>query len=242
LRILVALLAALLPLPAAAQVVPQPGAGDPRVQTVEYQPEQVVQIRGAPGYQITLELGADEHIENIAVGDSGAWQVTANKRGDLVFLKPIQPGVTTNMTVVTDIRTYAFELVPLFGSQPDMPYTIRFRYPPTVTAGAAAAQPGEGVVAAAAVPRGRYKLSGDRAVRPSGIDDDGAKTYIEWPADRSLPAVYALDAKGKEMLVNGNMRDGIYVIDSVPARLVFRLDRQVARATRVGANVGGGLN
>jgi type IV secretion system protein VirB9 len=236
---MLALLAALLPLPATAQVVPQPGAGDPRVQTVEYHPEQVVQIRGAPGYQITLELGADEHIENIAVGDSGAWQVTANKRGDLVFLKPIQSGVTTNMTVVTDIRTYAFELVPLFGSQPDMPYTIRFRYPsPTPVAGTT--PPAE--TAAASAPRGRYKLSGDRAVRPSGIDDDGAKTYIEWPADRSLPAVYALDAKGKEMLVNGNMRDGIYVIDSVPARLVFRLDKQVARATRVGGDAGGGVN
>ena len=74
---------------------------------------------------------------------------------------------------------------------------------------------------------------GDRAIRPSGIDDDGAKTYIQWTADSAFPAVYSVDAKGKEALLNGNMRDGIFVIDSVVARLVFRLDKQVARAVRI---------
>lgn len=83
--------------------------------------------------------------------------------------------------------------------------------------------------------KGRYKVSGDRAIQPSGIDDDGVRTYITWPADATLPAVYALDAKGNEALVNGMMRDDIFVIDDVAPRLVFRLDRQVARATRIAA-------
>ena len=233
-RLMLALIAAaLLPLPAVAQVRPQPGAGDPRVQSVEYNAEQVVQLQGAPGYQITIEFAPDERIENVAVGDSGAWQVTANKRGDHVFVKPLMGGVTTNMVVVTDVRVYAFELTPLYGPQPDMAYTVRFRYPSPVptTANTAAT----GTEAATPPARGRYRLSGDRAVRPSGIDDDGAKTYIEWPAEHALPAVYSVDAKGRESLVNGNMRDGIYVIDSVVERLVFRLDKQVARASRVAA-------
>jgi type IV secretion system protein VirB9 len=235
-KLLLALIAALLPLPAMAQVRPQPGAGDPRVQTVEFNADQVVQLQGAPGYQITVELGADEHIETIAVGDSGAWQVTANKRGDHIFVKPIAQGVATNMTVVTDVRIYAFDLQPLFAPQPDMAYTVRFRYPsasaPAAVAGAAPGGDPAAIAAAEAV-RGRYRLSGDRAIRPSGIDDDGAKTYIEWSEKASLPAVYTVDAKGKEMLLNGNMRDGIYVIDSVVEKLVFRLDRQIARANRV---------
>lgn len=221
--------AALLPLPAVAQVRPQPGSGDPRVQSVEYNAEQVVQLQGAPGYQITVEFAPDERIENVAVGDSGAWQVSANKRGDHVFVKPLMGGVSTNMVVVTDVRSYAFELTPLYGPQADMAYTVRFRYPAPVTASTAAS------AAEAAVPptRGRYRISGARAIRPAGIDDDGAKTYIEWPADHALPAVYSVDASGKESLVNGNIRGGIFVIDSVTDRLVFRLDRQVARATRV---------
>ena len=112
-----------------AQIRPQPGAGDPRIQSIEYDASQVVQIQAAPGYQVTLEFGSDEQIENVAVGDSGAWQVTANRAGSRLFVKPVQSGVTTNMTVVTNVRIYAFELVPLFGPSPDMAYTIRFRYP-----------------------------------------------------------------------------------------------------------------
>lgn len=227
-RSLLALLA-LAAAPAAAQVSPQPGTGDPRIQSVEYNAEQVVVLQAAPGFQISVEFAPDERIENVALGDSGAWQATPNKRGDHLFVKPIQAGVTTNMTVLTDSRLYAFELRGLFSPQSDMAYTVRFRYPGTARPGADGSEAAAGTQPA----RGRYRLSGDRSIRPNGIDDDGAKTYIEWAAESPLPAVYSVDAKGKEALVNGNMRDGIFVIDSVVPRLVFRLDRQIARAVRV---------
>jgi type IV secretion system protein VirB9 len=221
---LVVLAAALIAAPLAAQVRPQPGTGDPRIQTVDYDANQVVQIQAAPGYQVTLEFGSDEQIESVAVGDSGAWQVTANHRGGHLFIKPLRDGVSTNMTVVTSSRIYAFELTPLYGAAADMAYTVRFRYP--AAASAAPAEP-------EAVAEGRYRVSGERSLRPSRISDDGRHTYIEWPRDRALPAVYALDDRGQEALVNGMMRDDLYVIDSVVPRLVFRIDRHVARAVRV---------
>lgn len=219
------LLLALAAAPASAQIRPQPGDGDPRIQSIEYDGSQVIQVQAAPGYQVTLELGSDEQIENIAVGDSGAWQVTANRNGDRLFVKPIQQGVATNMTVVTNVRVYAFELVPLPGPSPDMAYTIRFRYPAPATALASAE--------AEQIIEGRYRLSGESTLRPSRISDDGRHTYIEFPRDRALPAIYAVDGRGQESLVNGMMRDDLYVIDSVVPRLVFRIDRHVARATRV---------
>jgi type IV secretion system protein VirB9 len=113
--LLSALLGLLLAMPAAAQVRPEPGPGDPRIQSVLYDANQVVQIQAATGYQVTVEFAQDERIENIAVGDSGAWQITPNKRGDHLFIKAVGQGVTTNLTVVTDARTYVFELAPLFG-------------------------------------------------------------------------------------------------------------------------------
>ncbi|MCW3848253.1 TrbG/VirB9 family P-type conjugative transfer protein [Sphingomonas sp. LB-2] len=225
-RLLLALIALLAPVAAQAQVMPKPGAGDPRVQSVEYNADQVVLLQAAPGYQVAVEFAPDERIENVAIGDSGAWQATPNKRGDRLFVKPIQ-AVATNMVVVTDARTYAFELRPLYGAASDMAYTVRFTYPGTAQADTTTE------TAAADAPRGRYRLTGDASIRPSGIDDDGSKTYIEWPASATLPAVYSVDAEGREALVNGNMRDGIFVIDSVMPRLIFRLDRQVARAERV---------
>jgi type IV secretion system protein VirB9 len=222
----VAMAALALASPLAAQLQPQPGDGDPRIQTVDYDPDQVVLLYGAPGYQVTVEFGPDEQIENVAVGDSGAWQVTPNRRGDHLFVKPVQAGVPTNMTVVTSVRIYLFELAPLYGPSSEMAYRVRFQYP------GAGPEPAADAAQTAAVD-GRYRLSGARALRPSRIADDGRHTYIEWPRDRTLPAVYALDANGQESLVNGAMRDELFVIDGVERRLVFRIDREVARAERV---------
>ncbi|MES2045198.1 MAG: TrbG/VirB9 family P-type conjugative transfer protein [Pseudomonadota bacterium] len=219
------MLGLLLAMPASAQLRPEPGPGDPRIQSVLYDANQVVQLQVATGYQLTVEFAPDERIENVAVGDSGAWQVTPNKRGDRLFIKAVGQGVTTNLTVVTDARTYAIELSPLFGPLPTMAYTVRFRYatPAAVTV----------VANDAALGPGRYKLSGDKALRPSAIDDDGVHTYVAWGPDQTLPAIFAIDDKGNETLVNGMTRDGRFVIDAVANKLVFRIDRQTAAAVRV---------
>ena len=202
----------------------QPGPGDSRVQTVEWHQDRVVPLQVAAGYQLMVEFAADEHIESVAVGDSSAWQVTPNRNGDRVFVKPLQGGLSTNLTVVTSARTYTFELSPAYGPSADMPYVVRFTYP---AADATAEAEPAGTMA------GRYRLSGARALRPSRISDDGIHTYIEWPREAALPAVYALDERGRESLVNGMMRDDLFVIDAVVPRLVFRIDRDVARAERV---------
>lgn len=217
-------LALLAATPLAAQEQPQ--AGDPRIQSVAYDADRVVLLQGAPGYMITIEFGSDEQVENVAVGDSAAWQATPNRRGDYLFVKPVQYGVSTNMTVVTTVRTYLFELAPISGPSPDMAYTVRFTYPGSQPESIADEAP-------TAELAGRYQLSGAPALRPSKIGDDGRHTYIEWPRDRALPAVYALDSRGQESLVNGAMRDDQFVVDSVVSKLVFRIDGDVARADRI---------
>ena len=211
--------------PLAAQVRPKAGPGDPRIQSIDFSPDQVFQLQGAPGYSITIELSPDEQVENVAVGDSSAWQVISNHRGDHLFVKALQ-AVATNMTVITNIRLYNFELVP--GSPSEIAYTVRFHYPAPDSGAAGGADD-----APMAAGEGRYRLSGDKALRPSAISDDGRHTYIAWPRDRSLPAVYTLNEAGAETLVNGAMRDAVYVIDSVSQKLVFRIDNQIARAERM---------
>jgi type IV secretion system protein VirB9 len=218
---LLAAIAAIIALPAMAQVRPQAGAGDPRIQTVMYDADQVVSLQVPGGYELTVEFAPDERIENVAVGDSGAWQVTPNKRGDRLFLKPLQ-GVTTNMTVVTDARSYAFELSP--GSAGSAPFVVRFRYPPP---------PAPAYAGPAPVEPGRYKLTGSDDVRPDAISDDGSKTFIMWRDSQTLPAVFVIDRDGKETLADGAMRDGRYVLDTINNKLVFRLDKKMASATRV---------
>ena len=222
-RILAGLALLLAASPLAAQVRPEPGPGDPRIQTVLYDPDQVVQLQAAPGFQIGVEFASDEQIESVAVGDSAAWQVTPNRRGDHLFVKPLSHGAVTNMTVVTSARVYLFELSPLFD-RAQMAFTVRFRYPGGEAPTAAGTGPAQEYL---------YRVGGDRALRPSRISDDGTHTYIEWPEDRALPAVYAVNEQGQETLINGGMRDGIWVIDGIANRLVFRIDRATATANRI---------
>lgn len=210
-----------------AQVRPMPGPGDARLQTVAYDANQIIQLPVALGYQLTVEFAADERVENAAVGDSGAWQVSANKRGDRIFIKLLAWGSPTNLTVMTDARTYAFELVPSEASL-STPYIVCFTYP-NDRSGAApvntAPQP--------SVQMFEYRLRGANRLWPSGMGDDAVRTFIEWPADSALPAVFAIDDTGQEVTVDGHMRGGRYVIDVVRPKLIFRLGDEAATAERI---------
>ncbi|WP_174275578.1 TrbG/VirB9 family P-type conjugative transfer protein [uncultured Sphingomonas sp.] len=211
-----------------AQVRPLPGIGDPHIQSIDYRADQVVEIDSSPGYQVSIELAADEQIQSVVLGDSAGWQVTANKAGNHLFVKPLQAGVETNMTVVTNVRTYAFNLGPFAGLSASMPYTVRFNYP-------RAASPFQPRPVQPVIPKGRvirYVIGGERPLRPSTIRDDGIHTYINWPASVDLPAVYVIDQEGRESLADGNMRGGVYVLDTVADHLVFRIDKLVATADR----------
>jgi type IV secretion system protein VirB9 len=124
------------------------------------------------------------------------------------------------MTVVTNVRAYVFEL----SVSDDGPYLVRFRYP---------AAPSTTLETPPPTTVTRYRVHGARALAPLSITDDGTHVYIEWASNLALPAVYSVGDGGQETLLNGAMRGGRYVIDSINARLVFRRDKTVAFAERI---------
>jgi type IV secretion system protein VirB9 len=217
--------------PVVAHMQPQPGGGDPHLQKIDFDSGQIVSLRGSPGYQMMIELSPDEQVQSVAIGDTAAWQASVSKEGDRLFLKPAQADVSTNMTVVTSVRVYNFDLASLSAPSPDMPYTVQFRYPAVKKVDDRA---GYVDVAAATRRISRYKVSGDRSLWPSSITNDGEHTFIAWPTSAAIPAVYAEDNRGNDMLVNGMMgTDDVYVVDGVPPKLTFRIDAEVAHALRV---------
>lgn len=227
LRISSVLLAAALIASPAASVVPRPGAGDPRNRVVAYDPAQVVELQGVLGYQMLIAFAPDEKIENVAVGDSLAWQVTPNRAANLLFVKPMSQGPVTNMTVVTNLRHYAFELSAVARSHVRggraVIYTLQFEYPP-------APKPAlDSAVHPEAPPQvvGRsYSYDGSEKTLPAQIFDDGHATYFQFPPGTDYPAIFAVDAQG-EAVVNFHLRDGYLVVDRLARSFVLRRGNDV---------------
>lgn len=208
--------------PAWAEVTPQPGPGDPHLQYVHYDPTEVVALHAANGYAVTVQFSPEERIETVTLGDTSGWAVQVNRRADHLVVKPVSPQYPTNLTVITDQRAYNFTLysaVPGVGVQP---YLVCFTY----------AQPPQDQTAPTPVTRGTYRLRGARALWPLELVDDGAFTRIRWSSAGPQPAVYRDDGKRGLALVNGVMKDGVYVIEGVAQHLVFVLGRAKASADR----------
>jgi type IV secretion system protein VirB9 len=209
-------------------------ATDSRIVTRRYDPSTVITVPGRVGTQATIAFGDDERIENVAVGDSAMWQVTPNKRANLLFVKPTTARARTNMTVVTDQRTYLFDLVANAVSTPV--YVLRFSYP-------AKPKPVEPVaVAAADTPPARqqpdpatlnfgWKKEGSAVLLPSRVFDDGRSVYLAWQADVPMPAILIRDFKGVEGPVNFNLQGDFIVVDGVPGQLVLRSGKEMATLT-----------
>lgn len=209
--------------PALATETPRPGAVDPRIRTVAYDPDQVVRLTGYFGIQTMLEFAPDERIENVSIGDAMGWQVTPNKKANLLFLKPLDRTAATNMTVVTDRRRYVFELAVAGpkASTKDLAYVVRMLVP-AATPVSVIAPPPPPPPAAPVARNSAYAMKGDAAIRPTTIFDDGKATYFAWPEQADLPAVFVVNADGVEGLANAVVRDGYLVVDQLAPRFVLR--------------------
>lgn len=206
-----------------AQVDSERGEGDWRLQTFQYNPEAVYQLDVESGYHIAVVFAAGEEIQSVAIGDDTSWQATPSGRGDMLFVRAGNGAPSTNMTVVTDNRTYIFGLSAGYGGAPWM---VRFNYPAAIADNVEA-------IDLPPLEEGRYRIRGSRHLRPIAIGDDGRKTTIRWSVGYPLPAVFAEDGSGREAVVDGHVRDGAFVIDRVYSELIFRHGRRRATARRI---------
>lgn len=226
---------ALLLAPAAveARESPRPGILDPRIQTVDYDPDQVVVLRGTLGYQFMLEFAAGERIETVSIGDALGWQVTPNRKANVLFIKPVDRLSVTNLTVLTDQRRYAFELVVApRGSAAPVLFVARMVYPQPVLAAVADAPPEP--EAPPTVANAAYSITGAAENRPLRVFDDGTQTYFEWGPDSAIPAIFGVAADGAESLVNYAVRSPYVVVQQMSQKFVLRNGKQVATVTNLG--------
>ena len=172
----------------------------------------------------TILFPQGEQIIDVTVSDPAIYRPGVSMSGDSLVLVPESEIGFARMTVETLGGVYEFDLVPVQAGEAPLVVQVGGTELPVVAGGS---QPQD-------VPpdTGQYRLRGDRAVQPAAISDDGTKTYLTWGEKQAMPAVFAIGPSGEEEMVEGYMRGGVYTIDRVYAELVFRIDKEKARAQR----------
>lgn len=225
--------------PLAAEIIPEPSAASPRLQTVRWQEGQTILLTALPATGLTLLFEPGEAIINVAA-DASAIATRVSSERDALLITPLRDGALGSLQVITARRNYAFTV--RTASDLMAAYLVRFDNSPALPANAPAMaqmpaafapvmQPG----LLQPQPAGRswsYRLRGDRAVRPATISDDGNRTYISFAEGSALPAIFVVGPTGEEQVVNGYMRGGRFVIDEVWPEVVFRIDDKRATARR----------
>jgi type IV secretion system protein VirB9 len=197
---------------------------DRHIRMVRYVPDQVTRLDCTLGYVVTLYLGADERIENVAIGDSLGWQITPNRRARVLFIKPNERASATNMSVVTNLRSYDFDLRAHPASRKrdgQALFTVRFDYPEPVAVAVEAPPPPPPPAPPKDVNHA-YSFSGSAKGLPTRVFDDGQSTYFVFPEGADFPAIFAVDPDNKEAVVNIAQRDGYVVVDRLASAFVLR--------------------
>ncbi|WP_062098366.1 P-type conjugative transfer protein TrbG [Caulobacter sp. CCH5-E12] len=222
----------------------------------DFEPGRIYTIQTSPRFLTTIQLRPGEKLIAKAAGDTVRWVLgeTMAGAGDAaqvtVFVKPIRPGLRTNIVLTTDQRTYLIDAT----SNAAAGYTsvLAWNYPQE-EARALAAERQQALASASArvapdVPVDRLNFRYHIAARdrrapawtPVRVFDDGQKTYIEFPADlatRSAPPLFLLGEKDRAELVNYRQTGVYYVVDRLIDRAELRLGERrqdVVRITREG--------
>ena len=224
----------------------QRAAADPRLRTVVFAADSVVDVPVRRGQITQIVLGDDEQIVGVPVSGKGAncadethtWCVA--KQGRDLFVKPKSGATPTNLIVVTDRRRHAFLLHPVDGAglalmrltvaAPVVPRPVQVASaPPPPTAkelidGRWQAKP--------AVRNSAYSVATGKDsddIVPVMVFDDGTQTYFSFPNNRPIPTVFQIAPDGSEEMVNARMdADDLLVADRVGRRFVLRLGQSVA--------------
>ncbi len=212
---------------------PRPIKVDHRVRTVSYQPDEVYKFTGHYRYQSSIEFELGEEIQTISMGDSTAWML--NPSGHRLFLKPIAQDATTNMTIITNRRTYLLELHARETddiTDKNMVFIMRFIYPESAQSQMISQQldgvPSPDIPENAEKLNFNYTISGSEQYAPLRIFDDGEFTYFQFKnKNADLPAFYWVDDEGNEAVINYRTRGDYIVVERVSKRMSLRHGNQV---------------
>ena len=214
---------------------PMANASDTRIVIVPYDADAVVSLSLKRGFVTQIVLDKSEEIMDAAVGDSLNWITVAQKGEYRVYLKPKGMATHSNLFVVTNKRSYSFDLNVIPDSprsKDDLPeYKVSFRYTEDPQASDPAHAKAHSKPEPGAVTLNRHysmqAAKNSESITPNAAYDDGRFTYLRIPNNREIPAVFARADDGVETLINFHIDGDLIVLHRISKRFVLRLGKEV---------------
>lgn len=205
---------------------------------------------------IALEPG--ENVVDLKAGDSARWIIERSASGspqgiiEHIAVKPTDTGLTSNLRIYTDRRTYYLDLK---STTSDFMPSIKFVYPENSLQKyaqiKAQLQQQQAQIARNTVHTAErsfnlselnfaYKLQGDKQLRPLRVFNDRRKTYIQMPPEimqqGRMPALVAVHESGglfsddKTAIINYRILDNSFIVDGLYPHLRLILGQQSSHA------------
>lgn len=211
--------------------VPNPTPSDARVRNVAYDPSNVVVINGFFGFQTYILFSEGEEITDIAAGDTEGWNIGVTVKKNGFFIKPRQDSPQTNITVLTNLRHYNFDM--RMGGKSKF-YMVRFTYPQEE------AKKNQEAIEKAMMnalldkrESGRalnydYWYDGSERLKPVACWDNGTFTFFKFAPGRDFPAIYIVNPDDEsEAVVNKHTDGNIVVVHKTAKQFVLRIGNSV---------------
>jgi type IV secretion system protein VirB9 len=205
----------------------------------------------APGLVSDIALQSGEALVSVAAGDTARWVIGDTTSGagaarrTHILVKPMNPGLRTNLVITTDRRVYLLAVESTSGQGMA---AISWIYPQdeliALKAAETAARAAAPVAGSIAVDRlnFNYRIEGDHAPwAPVRAFDDGTQTYIEFPPSvgtGEIPPLFVIGSSGRAELVNYRQSGRYYVVDRLFSVAELRIGEKrqlVVRIVRVDA-------
>ena len=221
------------------------------VQVYPYTEGALYRLYSAPGQVSDIALQPGEELISVSAGDTVRWVVgdtiSGGPNGDRahVLVKPISAGLSTNLMIATNRRTYHLELESTSGSYMA---ALSWRYPQDELEQLRNRNDRARSQADRTIASGltlddldfHYRIEGDRPDwRPSRVFDDGRRVFIQMPDNletTEAPPLFVLGRDGDAQLVNYRVRGNYYIVDRLFARAELRYgedDQTVVRIVKL---------
>lgn len=219
-----------------------------RIRTYTYNRAIIFKLYGTVNKHIHVELEEGESMAYKPImGDTVQWRFTGGGRH--LFFKPINAGVRTTLTVITNKRTYEFELISVTEDRsvfqkiifdyPDSDLEFKLQATQIVNAQKTeSARLSSQVIQPSVDPTSfnyDYDVVGNAAWKPLDVSSDDKFMYIRMPITQASPAVFLLDGDNKPSLVSFRPKGNYIVVERLANALLMKIGSEEVRITKRGA-------